>query len=76
MNSPIMVVTPKVQLSKYLGLHLQEVLMRNHTMMRNEIDPPMNHKSDRELGKGRDTQVIIDRTMMESGYRSDAGINP
>ena len=45
-------------------------------MMRNEIDPPMNHKSDRELGKGRDTQVIIGRTMLESRYRLDAGLNP
>ena len=76
MNSPIMKVNPKVRLSKTLGLNRQEMLMRNHTVMRKAIDPPMDHKSDQELDKGRDTQVITDRTMMESEYRSDAGINP
>ena len=27
--------------------------------MRKEIDPPMDHKSDQELDKGRQTQVIV-----------------
>ena len=45
--------------------------MQNHTVMRKAIDPPIDHKSDQELGKGRETQEIIERTMMESGYRSD-----
>ena len=40
------------------------------------MDPPMDHKSDQELGKGTDMQVITDRTMMESGYRSDTGLSP
>ena len=31
---------------KNLSLHCQEVLMRNHTVMRKEIDPPQDHKSD------------------------------
>ena len=44
--------------------------------MRKAIDPPTDHKSDQELGKGKETQVITDKTMMESGYRSDTGLNP
>ena len=44
--------------------------------MRKEIDPPTDQKSDQELGNRRDTQVIIDKTMMESGYRSDIGSSP
>ena len=71
-----MKVNPKLLSSKTLGIHRQEVLMRNHTMMRKEIDHPTDHKSDQELDKVRDRQVITDRTMMESGYRSDAGLNP
>ena len=54
-----MKVNPKVPSSKNLGLCLQEVLMRNHVVMRKEIDPPMDHKSDQELDKGRQTQVIV-----------------
>ena len=50
--------------------------MQNHTVMRNGIDPPMDHKNVQELGKGRETQVITDMTMMELGYRSDTGIIP
>ena len=50
--------------------------MRNHTVMRKEIDPQTNHKSDYELGKGWETQVIIDMTMMGSGYRSDIELSP
>ena len=50
--------------------------MQNHTMMRKAIDPPTNHKSDKELGKGRETQVITDNTMMESGYTLDTGLSP
>ena len=34
--------------------------MQNHTVMRKEKDPPTDHKSDYELGKGMETQVIID----------------
>ena len=64
MSSLIMKVNPKVRSSKTLGLHRQEVLMRNHTVMRKEIYPPMDHKSDLGLDKERDTQVIIDRTMI------------
>ena len=45
-------------------------------MIRKEIDPPTNRKSDTELGKGRETQVITDMTMMGSGYRSDTWLNP
>ena len=56
------------------GLHRQKVLMWNHTMIRKEIYPPMDHKSDQELGKGRETQVITDMVMMELGYRSDTGL--
>ena len=44
--------------------------------MRKEIDPPTDHKSDQELGKGRETQVITYMTMMETGYRSDTGLIP
>ena len=61
---------------KTLGLRRQEVPMQNHTMMRKAIDPPMDHKSDQELGKGRETQVITDMTMMGSGYRSDIELSP
>ena len=50
--------------------------MWNHTVIRKAIDPPMDHKSDWELGKGRETQVIIDTTMMGLGYRSDIDLNP
>ena len=39
--------------------------MRSHTMMRKAIDPPTDHKSDYELGKGKETQLITDKTMME-----------
>ena len=71
-----MKVNPEVLSSKTLGLHRQEVLMRNHTVMRKAIDPPTDHKSDQELGKGRNTQVITNKTMMESGYKSDIGLIP
>ena len=64
-----MKVNPKVRSSKTLDLCRQEVLMQNHTVMRKAIDPPIDHKSDQELGKGRETQVVTDTTMMESGYR-------
>ena len=59
-------MNPKVLSSKNLGLHHQEVLVRNHTVMRKEIYPLADHKSDKELDKGRDTQVISNRTMMGS----------
>ena len=71
-----MKVNPKVRSSKTLGLDRHEVLMQNHTVMRKAIDPPTDHKSDQELGKGRETQVITNKTMMESGYRSDNGLSP
>ena len=38
---------------KTLVLCLQEMLMRNHAMMRKEIDPPTDNKSDKEMDKGR-----------------------
>ena len=50
--------------------------MQNHTVIRKEIDPPADHKSDQELAKRRETQVVTDTTMMESGYRSDTGLSP
>ena len=50
--------------------------MQNHTMIRKAIDPPTDNKSDKEMGKGRETQVVTDTTMMESGYRSDTGLSP
>ena len=31
---------------KTLGIHHREVLMWNHTVIRKEIDPPTDHKSD------------------------------
>ena len=71
-----MKVNPKVRSSKTLGFCRQKVLMQNQTMMRKVIDPPTDHKSDQELGKGRKTQVITDKTMMESGYILDTGLNP
>ena len=43
--------------------------------MRKEIDPPTDHKSDQELGKGREIEVITDKKMMESGYRLDIGLS-
>ena len=61
-----MKVNPEVGSSKNLGLRRQEVLMWNHTVIRKAIDPPTDHKSDQELGKGRETQVITDTTMMGS----------
>ena len=45
-------------------------------MMRKEIDPPTDHKSDQGLGKERETQMIKDTTMMGSGYRSDIDLSP
>ena len=44
--------------------------------MRKAIYPPKDHKSDQELGKGRETQVVTGMTMMESGYSSDTGLSP
>ena len=72
----MMKVNPKVLSAKTLGLRLQEVLMRNHVVMRKERNPPTDNKSDQEMGKGRDTQVITDTTMMGSGYRSDIELSP
>ena len=71
-----MKVNPEVRQSKNLGLCPQEVLMQNHTVIRKAVDPPTDHKSDQELGNGRETQVIIDMTMMGLGYRSDIELNP
>ena len=71
-----MKVNLAVRSSKTLGLHRQEVLMQNHTMIRKVIDPPMDHKSEQELGKGRETQVVTDTTMMELGYILDIGLSP
>ena len=42
----MMKVNPKVPSSKTLGIRLQEVMMRNHAVMRKAIDPPTDHKSD------------------------------
>ena len=36
----------KVRSSKNIGIFHQEVLMWNHTVMRKEIDPPTDHKSE------------------------------
>ena len=71
-----MKVNPKVLSPKNLGLHRQEVLMTTHTVMRKEIDPPTVHKSDQELGKEREMQVITNKSMMESRYKSDTGLSP
>ena len=50
--------------------------MRNHAMMRKVIDPPMDHKNDWELDKGRQTQMISDRIMMELGLKAETWIDP
>ena len=54
-----MKVNPKVRLSKTLGIRNQEVLMQNHTVMKKEIDPPMDHKSDQEMDEGSQKQVTV-----------------
>ena len=45
-------------------------------MIRKAIDPPTKHKSHYELGKGRETHVITDMTIIGSGYRSDIELSP
>ena len=45
-------------------------------MMRKAIDPPTDHKSEQEMSKGRETQLITDKAMMESGYKSDTELSP
>ena len=74
----MMKVNPKVRLSKTLGLHHQEVLKRNHAVIRKATDPPTDHKSDQELGKkkGDTSKWRTDITVMGSGDRSDIEYSP